>query len=97
MSSYGISNEQTTLPFSEGIEITKQYEVNGTWSDKVLYCLRELDGGFVTDITKKILEYEPELNEAKVKSSVTINASQLKTNNKIGAKTVGIKNRYFLL
>jgi hypothetical protein len=78
------------------IAIPASYNKNLTWSEKVMWAAREINGGFVDNIADTIAKLEPELNKKAIKGMVTQYASQLKKSGNLKHEKMGIKHKYFI-
>jgi len=78
------------------IRVPEEYSKSLTWSEKVLWAINKIGGGFVDDITAAIANMEPDLNKETLKRIVTQYASQLKKNNYLKHEKSGIRFKYFI-
>jgi hypothetical protein len=74
------------------------YDTKGSWAYKIEYVLAANDGPPipVIDIATTLNTIEPELDINKIIKAVTMEASKLGLNGKLGIKKKGNKNFYFL-
>ncbi len=74
------------------------YDTKGSWAYKIEYVLAANDGPPipVIDIATALNTIEPELDINKIIKAVTMEASKLGLNGKLGIKKKGNKNFYFL-
>jgi hypothetical protein len=76
--------------------IPTQYSKNLTWSEKVMWSVKEIGSGFVDNITEVIAKLEPDLNKKNIKGMVTQYSSQLKKSGNLKYEKIGIKYKYFI-
>ena len=95
-------NGNGTLPVNSDVkgietksEIPKTWEEALTWNSKVLFVLNRIQSGFVSDIVAEILKNAPQ-DEVVLFKRITSTASLMKSKKILGAKTVGVKSKYFI-
>lgn len=76
------------------VDIIADYDSTQPWRIRILYALNQLGNAYVTDITKYIIEKQPELDETSVMRKVTRVASDLNIAGRIQAKKESNRNLY---
>ncbi len=69
---------------------------NNTWEQRYLFILRELGSGFVDDVIRTVLKYEPDTSVKTIKNSAVNKLSKMYRMGWINAKQYGKKNKYSL-
>ena len=87
----------TEPPKSKPADLHTDYDRTGSWAWKIEYVLKTIEHPVpVTDIADAINAIEPQLDLAKIVKAVTMEASKLGLNGRLGIKKKGNKNFYFI-
>ncbi len=93
-----LSKPETKSSTPAQTNLYADYDSKGSWAYKIEYVLAANDGPPipVIDIATALNSIEPELDINKIIKAVTMEASKLGLNGKLGIKKKGNKNFYFL-
>lgn len=72
------------------------YDSNWTYSDKIIYILKQKGSAFTKDIVEVIAKNEPQLNKKALPLTVGKIASRLVSAKKIKVEKIGTANKYSL-
>ena len=88
--------DQTTKVLLPTTAFNPVYDKKMSWNSKILFVLKQLGEGFVSDIFDYIIKEEPEIDKDFLNKRLTATASALKTNGTLDGKPYGRKLKYFI-
>ena len=92
-----ISSEIKTVTEDQDVEYPTKYDDSLNQMQKTFVALYDIQTGYWSDIAKKLGELYTKMNTKRVEKVARQKASQLLSAGVIGARKVGLKNKYFIL